>query len=64
MSAMLTPRPQQNKSKLLDQVRDVTRQTGKTDEPDRLFAGITPALPELRRRVNRHLLPTALILQS
>ena len=30
MSAIVTPGPQQNKSKLLDQVRDVTRQVGNT----------------------------------
>jgi hypothetical protein len=36
MSAMLTSGPQQNKSKLFDQVREVTRQAGKTEEADRL----------------------------
>ena len=36
MSAMLTSGPQQNKSKLLDQVRDVTRQAGRIEEAERL----------------------------
>jgi hypothetical protein len=30
MSAIVTPGPQQNKPKLLDQVRDVTRKAGNT----------------------------------
>ena len=45
MSAMLTPSPQQNKSKLLDQVRDVTRQAGKTEEADRLWRELRERYP-------------------
>jgi hypothetical protein len=53
MSAILTPGAQQDKSKLLDQVRDVIRQAGKMEEADRLsrelrdiHIRITPAAGE------------------
>ena len=45
MSAILTPGPQQNKSKLLDQVLDVIRQAGKIEEADRLSRELRERYP-------------------
>ena len=45
MSAIVTPGPQQNKSKLLEQVRDVIRQAGKTEEADRLSRELREQYP-------------------
>ncbi len=45
MSAMVTPGPQQNKSKLLDQVRDVVRQGGSTEQIDRLSRELRERYP-------------------
>jgi hypothetical protein len=45
MSAILTTGPQQNKSKLLDQVRDVIRQASKTEEADRLSRELRERYP-------------------
>ena len=45
MSAMLTPGPQRNKSKLLDQVRYVSRQAGKIEEADCLSRELRERYP-------------------
>jgi hypothetical protein len=45
MSAIVAPGSQQNKSKLLDQVRDVIRQAGKTEEADRLSRELRERYP-------------------
>ena len=45
MSAIVTPGPQQNKSKLLDQVRDVIRQAGNPEGADRLSRELRERYP-------------------